>query len=317
MPYRQTDNVARKLAARHDAILAAARDAIAARRHGSGANCAGRGTRRHRDRARSIAISPPRPTSSPHWSGFCRAKRSPRLAMRHASAPGPLSALAAAFITFAARALARRRLATRADRRAGRGRRRRGAGAVPGGGRRRIRAADRARRLPVVTCPSRTPQLTATALVGALIEGLIGPGAPAVTQEDAGKSRAQVQALDAAGVAGAGRRRCPRARSGGADGAAGGRPIAVSGPTTAASRPRSSRSPPATLPTRPRVPCGRRTPRAERRPTCRRRRSCGSVRCRPCSRAQLASAAMSSIRRSSISATGSASPSTTKVPCTP
>src|SRR5216683_1345058 len=64
MPYRRTANVVRKLAARHDAILAAA--------------CEG-----------EVAA----------LEGAAKA------------APGPLSALAAAISTFAARALERRRLA--------------------------------------------------------------------------------------------------------------------------------------------------------------------------------------------------------------
>ena len=102
------------------------------------------------------------------------------------AAPGPLSALAAAVTTFAARALASRRLAfaliaepvepevdaARAPYRQ----------ALVNEFEQLIRNALR----PAGICPDQDAALAAAALVGALIEGLIGPLAPA-TPDDAGQ----------------------------------------------------------------------------------------------------------------------------------
>jgi len=138
MPYRRTANVARKLAARHDAILAALEGAAKA-------------------------------------------------------APGPLSALAAAISTFAARALERRRLAfalmaepaePEVDRARASYRQ-----ALVGAFEQLIRKALGAGRLP-----DQDAALAAPALLGALVEGLLGAHAPAAP-DDPAKARAQVQML--------------------------------------------------------------------------------------------------------------------------
>ena len=108
------------------------------------------------------------------------------------AAPGPLSALAAAIVTFAARALANRRLAfaliaepvepeLEAVRLGYRG-------ALAGAFEIRIRSALERGHLP-----EQDAAVAAAALVGALIEGLIGPLAPVT--DDAVKNRAQVQTL--------------------------------------------------------------------------------------------------------------------------
>src|SRR5712671_3792377 len=110
MPYRQTDNVVRKLAARHDAILAAARDAAAeggmaavqiapvAQRAGIAAGTVYRYFPSKTDLVAALTAA-------------LSQREMAALAAAAGAAPGPLSALAAAITTFAARALAGRRLA--------------------------------------------------------------------------------------------------------------------------------------------------------------------------------------------------------------
>ena len=193
MPYRRTDNVRRKLAARHEAILAAARAlaseggiaavqiAPVAERAGIAAGTvyryfpvqdrAGRRARRTR------------------W----RNPRSPRLSKAADAAPGPLSALAAAVATFGARALADRRLAFALiaepvghDLDDARVKYRK---ALAGAFEARIRAAIAGGHLPDQDAAAAAP-----ALVGALIEGLIGPLAPQ-SGDDPARQRAAVQAL--------------------------------------------------------------------------------------------------------------------------
>jgi AcrR family transcriptional regulator len=109
------------------------------------------------------------------------------------AAPGPLSALAAAITSFAARALVHRRLvfaliaepvepeidAARVSYR----------GALAHAFEARIQTAIAGGHLP-----GQDAALAALALVGALIEGLIGPLAPALA-DDAAAARAQIQAL--------------------------------------------------------------------------------------------------------------------------
>jgi len=117
-------------------------------------------------------------------------------AMRRAAdaAPGPLSALSAALATFAARALRNRRLAwavmaepvdveidvLRLEYR------RAFAGEVES----RIKAAIAGGHLP-----EQDSALTAPALIGALLEGLVGPLAPSATADDRTKAHDAVQAL--------------------------------------------------------------------------------------------------------------------------
>jgi AcrR family transcriptional regulator len=117
------------------------------------------------------------------------------------AAPGPLSALAAAITTFAARALARRRLAfaliaepVEPEVDAARVSYRR---ALAGALEARIRTALAGGRLP-----DQDPAVAAPALVGALIEGLIGPLAAGA--DNAGQARAKVQALTLFGLRGLG-----------------------------------------------------------------------------------------------------------------
>ena len=191
MAYRRTENVVRRLAARHDAILAAAA-ALAAE---AGIN--------------AVQIAPVAERAGIAAGTFYRyfqsktdlvaalvASVSERElgAMRRAAdaAPGPLSALAAALTTFAARALESRKLAfaliaepvdaeTHHARRAYRE-------AIAHELETRLAAA-----MTRGSLPEQDLKIAAPALIGALCEGLIGPlAAPA---GDAGAMRDAVQTL--------------------------------------------------------------------------------------------------------------------------
>jgi AcrR family transcriptional regulator len=189
MPYRRTENVARRLAARHAAIIVAARDAASeggmaavqiapvAQRAGIAAGTVYRYFPGKTDLVTALLAE-----ISEHEIG----------ALRNAAdiAPGPLSALSAAIMTFAARALRQRRLAYAAM-------------AEPVEAEldaarlaaRKALAAEFASLIAVAVSgghlPDQDAALSAAALVGLLIEGLIGPLAP----DAAGRERAVVQSL--------------------------------------------------------------------------------------------------------------------------
>jgi AcrR family transcriptional regulator len=192
MPYRQTENVVRRLAARHDAILAAACDAAeeggmaavqiaaVAGRAGIAAGTVYRYFPSKIELVAALVVA------------LCACELA-TLERAAKAAPGPLSALAAAIATFAARALAGRRLAfaltaepvepeidaARAPYRQ----------ALASEFEKLIRNALAAGHLP-----DQDAALAAPALLGALIEGLIGPLAPAAG-DDPAKVRARVQML--------------------------------------------------------------------------------------------------------------------------
>jgi AcrR family transcriptional regulator len=117
-------------------------------------------------------------------------------------APGPLSALAATIVTFAARALASRRLAFAMLAEPAEpvldAARLRYRGALAGAFEARIRSALERGHLP-----AQDAAVAAATLVGGLIEGLIGPLAPAVT-DDPARIRAQVQTVTLFGLRGLG-----------------------------------------------------------------------------------------------------------------
>jgi AcrR family transcriptional regulator len=192
MAYRQTANVVRKLAARHEAILAAARDA--AEEGGMAAVQIAAVAERAGVAAGTIYRYFPSKTElvSALVAAFSERELEAIDAAANA-APGPLSALAAAITTFAARALARRRLAFAliaepvepdmdAARRAYRER-------LAAKFEILVRAA-----LATGHLPDQEAVLAARALVGALIEALLGPLAPA-PNGDAAQARVQVQTL--------------------------------------------------------------------------------------------------------------------------
>jgi AcrR family transcriptional regulator len=201
MPYRRTENVTRKLAARHGAIMAAAR-ALAAE--------GGMGTVQIAAVAERAGIAAGTvyryfPAKSDLVAALVAAHSAAEIAALNRAAdaaPGPLSALAAAIVTFAARALASRRLAfamiaepVEPELDAARSGYRR---ALAGEFEIRIRSALERGHLP-----EQDAAVAAAALVGALIEGLIGPLAPGTT-EDPALNRALVQTLTLFGLRGLG-----------------------------------------------------------------------------------------------------------------
>ena len=189
MPYRRTDNVVRRLAARHDAIIAAAgqiasEGGLAAVQIAAVAARAGiaAGTVYRYFPAKTDLVAALIEEMTEREMGALR-----RAA---AGAPGPLSALSAAIMTFAARALRDRRLIyaafaepVDAELDATRISFRQSLAAEFSG---RIAAAVTEGRLP-----EQDPALAAAALTGLLIEGLIGPLAP----DASGRERDVVQSL--------------------------------------------------------------------------------------------------------------------------
>src|SRR3954447_11861221 len=110
MAYRRTENVVRRLAARHDAIIAAA-GALAAE---AGINAVQIGSVSQRAGIATGTVYRYFPSKTELVAALVAAlaeREMAALGEAAKSAPGPLSALAAAIATFAARALARRRLA--------------------------------------------------------------------------------------------------------------------------------------------------------------------------------------------------------------
>lgn len=201
MPYRRTANVVRRLAEREQAILAAAQK-LAAEGGMAAVQIAAVA-----ERAGIAAGTVYRyfPSKNDLVAALTNAVAERELtAMRAAAdaAPGPLSALAAAIATFAARTLAERRLcwaviaepvdaevdALRLDFR-------------------QSLAAELERRINAATTrklvPEQDARVTAPAIVGALMEGLLGPLAP--TYDSEGQAREAVQeaallALRAVGI---------------------------------------------------------------------------------------------------------------------
>jgi AcrR family transcriptional regulator len=201
MPYRRTENVSRKLAARHGAIIGAAR-ALAAEGGMRAVQIAAVA-----ERAGIAAGTVYRyfPAKTDLVTALVAAQSAAEIAALNRAAdaaPGPLSALAAAIVTFAARALASPRLAfamiaepVEPELDAARLRHR---GALAGAFELRIRSA-----LERNLLPGQDAAVAAAALVGALIEGLIGPLAPGPA-DDPIKNRAQVQTLTLFGLRGLG-----------------------------------------------------------------------------------------------------------------
>jgi AcrR family transcriptional regulator len=189
MPYRRTENVNRRLAARHAAIIAAARQAaseggMAAVQIASVALKAGiaAGTvYRYFPGKTDLVVALLGEISTREIAALRRAAD---------VAPGPLSALSAAIMTFASRALRQQRLTFAAiaepidaELDAGRIAFRKGVAAEFAS---LIAAALAGKHLP-----EQDAALSAAALVGLLVEGLIGPLAPEAT----GRERDVVQSL--------------------------------------------------------------------------------------------------------------------------
>jgi AcrR family transcriptional regulator len=192
MPYRRTEKVTRRLGERQEAIVAAAR-ALAAEGGMAAVQIAPVAAR-----AGIAAGTVYRyfPSKTELVAAVVEAVSARELAAVRAAAekaPGPLSALAAAITTLAARALRQRRLAwavmaepVDSEIDALRLGFRKALTAELEG---RLSAAVRAGRLP-----EQDVRVSAAALVGALIEGLVGPLAPEASGS-AGTSREAVQAI--------------------------------------------------------------------------------------------------------------------------
>jgi AcrR family transcriptional regulator len=192
MPYRRTDNVIRRLAARHQAILTAARSAaseggMAAVQVAPVAQRAGiaTGTVYRYFPSKTDLVTAVVTVIADREIGAVRKAGK--------AAPGPLSALAASIATFAARAMRNRRLTwaviaepVDAEVEAARIAYRR---ALAEEFKSRIEAAMQAGHLP-----AQDTGLAAPALVGALLEGLLGPLAPG-GNDDPARSREAVQTL--------------------------------------------------------------------------------------------------------------------------
>jgi AcrR family transcriptional regulator len=201
MPYRRTENVVRRLAAREQAILDAA-TALAAERGMAAVQIAAVA-----ERAGIAAGTVYRyfPSKTDLVAALIEALTQRELAAMHAAAdaaPGPLSALAASIATFAARARYARQLIWAATGEAVEpeldGLRRAFRQALAAELSARIQAASAGRHLPELDA-----DVAAPAVIGALMEGLIGPLAPpdgdGAAQREAVQS-ATLLALRALGV---------------------------------------------------------------------------------------------------------------------
>jgi AcrR family transcriptional regulator len=191
MPYRRTESVERRLAARREAILVAAR-AVASEGGAAAVQIAPVAERAGIAAGTVYRYFPSKTALVAELVAAQARAELAALAAAAAAAPGPLSALAAALMTFGARIVADRRLAFAllaepldpgldAARLAYRK-------ALAGEFERRIRAALAGNHLP-----DQDAAIAVPALVGALIEGLIGPLAP--EHKDAAAARTAVQAL--------------------------------------------------------------------------------------------------------------------------
>jgi AcrR family transcriptional regulator len=192
MPYRRTPQIVRKQTARRLAIMAAARAAaeeggMAALQIAVVAERAGIAT------GTVYRYFPSKDELVTALVGAMAEREIAAIGKAGKAAPGPLSALAAAIATFAARALRQRKLAwamiadpAETDAEAVRLAFRR---ALADEFQTRIAAAMQAGYLP-----AQDVRLAAAALVGALLEGLIGPLAPD-SHDDPVRMRDAVQAL--------------------------------------------------------------------------------------------------------------------------
>jgi len=195
MAYRRTERVLQHLAARHDAIIAAAQDIAAeeglgavqivpvAERAGIAAGTVYRYFPAKTDLVAALIAA----VSAREIAAFRKAAD---------AAPGPLSALAAGLIAFAAHALRQRRLTWAVS------------GEPVDGAVDRLRLAARkalaaeieARIRAAITgrhLPEQDAAAAAAALVGLMLEGLIGPLAPAAA---GGAARANVQTVTLLGL---------------------------------------------------------------------------------------------------------------------
>ena len=189
MPYRRTENVVRRLAAREQVILTAA-TALAAEGGMAAVQIAAVAARAGIAAGTVYRYFPSKTDLIAELVAAVAGRELDAMKAAGDAAPGPMSALAATVSTFAARSLAERRLAwavmgepVDADVDAMRLDFRQSLAAQLEG---RIDIAIAGRHLP-----DQDARVAAPALVGALMEGLLGPLAP--TYDDAGQAREAVQ----------------------------------------------------------------------------------------------------------------------------
>ncbi|MEJ2374029.1 MAG: TetR/AcrR family transcriptional regulator [Pseudolabrys sp.] len=193
MPYRRTENVVRRLAARERAILDAATQI--AREGGMAAvQVAAVAERAHIATGTVYRYFPSKTDLIARLIDAVAARELAALRAAADGAPGPLSALAASITTLAVRALSARKLAwaviaepVERDVGALRLDFRRGLAAEL---EKRIAAAIAGRHLP-----EQDAALAAPAVIGALMEGLIGPLAPQPSDEAAARAAVQAAAV--------------------------------------------------------------------------------------------------------------------------
>lgn len=189
MPYRRTENVVRRLAAREQVILTAATQ-LAAEGGMAAVQIAAVAARAGIAAGTVYRYFPSKTDLIAELVAAVAGRELDAMQAAGDAAPGPMSALAATISTFAARSLAERRLAwavmgepVDADVDAMRLDFRQSLAAQLEG---RIGIAIAGRHLP-----DQDARVAAPALVGALMEGLLGPLAP--TYDDAGQAREAVQ----------------------------------------------------------------------------------------------------------------------------
>jgi AcrR family transcriptional regulator len=194
LPYRRTENIVRRLAARHDAIIAAARH-IASESGMAAVQIAAVAARAGIAAGTVYRYFPAKTDLVGALLAEIADSEIGALRRAAADAPGPLSGLSAAIMTFAARALRDRKLSFAAI-------------AEPIDAEldaarlafRKSLAAEFAGRISDAIAEGRLPQqdvaVAAAAITGLLIEGLIGPLAP----DPSGRERDIVQSLTLAAL---------------------------------------------------------------------------------------------------------------------
>jgi AcrR family transcriptional regulator len=190
--YRRTERVKQRLAARRDAIVAAA-EALAAEGGMAAVQIAPVATRAGIAAGTVYRYFPSKTELVEALVADAAEREIAAVREAAAAAPGPMSALAAALVTFAARALRQRQLAWAVIAEP--------VDAEVDGARLSYRRAIVAEievrlRAAIPDAPSDLDAaLVAPALTGAVLEGLVGPLAPAAVDEDAGRRRNAVQML--------------------------------------------------------------------------------------------------------------------------
>src|SRR5882724_4522911 len=193
MPSRRTETVVRRLAARHDAIVAAAQ-ALAADGGMAAVQIAAVAAHAGIAAGTVYRYFPSKTELVAALVDALSAREIGAIGRAADAAPGPLSALAAAIATFAARALAHRTLAwaviaepVDAD-----------VDAMRLTYRRALAAAFEARVRNAVVAghlPEQDGTLAAAAIIGALAEGLIGPLAPKTSNPTEARDAVQTLTL--------------------------------------------------------------------------------------------------------------------------